>query len=73
MTEIRGLAGAELGAHIEHVDRREDSLVVWIDGAAWSARARYVLQPQLGNLQSRHPWLGGLTIRVLRTPAPSAG
>jgi hypothetical protein len=71
-SEIRRLAGSELAPHLRQLSRRENNLLVWVDSASWSARARYLLLPGLAEVQSRHAWVQQIAIRVLKTPAPSA-
>jgi hypothetical protein len=69
--KVKALAGAELASHLVSLGRRESSLLVWVDSAGWSVRARYALLPRLPELQSGHPWVAEITVRVLRTPARS--
>jgi hypothetical protein len=73
LKKIKSLAGDELADHLQATGRRGDCLLVWVDNALWSARARYLLEPQLALLQQNHPWLGKLNVRVVRTPMRSAG
>ena len=56
---------AELTAHLTGVVERENTLVIFTDSAAWSARLRYCLQELEAQIKQAQPTIQHLSVRVM--------
>ena len=55
----------ELTAHLSGVVERDDTLVIFTDSAAWSARLRYVIQEFEGRIKQTQPTIQHVSVRVM--------
>jgi len=56
---------AELTARLSGVVEREDTLVIFAESAAWSARLRYVMQELAAEIQQARPTIQHVSVRVM--------
>ena len=56
---------AELTARLSGVVEREDTLVIFAESAAWSARLRYVIQELQGEIKQAGPTIQHVSVRVM--------
>jgi hypothetical protein len=56
---------AELTARLSGVVEREDTLVIFAESAAWSARLRYVMQELEGQIKQARPTIQHVSVRVM--------
>jgi hypothetical protein len=56
---------AELTARLSGVVEREDTLVIFAESAAWSARLRYVMQELEGEIKQARPTIKQVSVRVM--------
>jgi hypothetical protein len=64
---------AELTSRLSGVVEREDTLVIFAESAAWSARLRYVVQELDTQIKQAHPSIQRVTVRVLPRNGDQAG
>ncbi len=55
---------AELTSHLSGVVEREDTLVIFTESAAWSARLRYLMQEMQSRVQEAQPTIQHVSVRV---------
>jgi hypothetical protein len=55
----------EVAKHVSGVVERADTLVIFTASAAWSARVRFAVAEIVGQLQSAHPGITAVAVRVL--------
>jgi hypothetical protein len=55
----------ELTARLTGVVERDDTLVIFTESAAWSARLRFVLQDLEGPLKQAQPTIQHVSVRVM--------
>ena len=56
---------AELAARLSGVVEREDTLVIFAESAAWSARLRYVIQELEAQIKQAGPTIQHVSVRVM--------
>jgi hypothetical protein len=56
---------AELTVRLSGVVEREDTLVIFAESAAWSARLRYVMQELEGEIKQARPTIKHVSVRVM--------
>jgi hypothetical protein len=56
---------AELTARLSGVVEREDTLVIFAESAAWSARLRYVMQELEAQIKQARPTIQHVSVRVM--------
>jgi hypothetical protein len=56
---------AQLAARLSGVVEREDTLVIFAESAAWSARLRYVMQELEGQIKQARPTIQHVSVRVM--------
>jgi len=56
---------AELTTRLSGVVEREDTLVIFAESAAWSARLRYVMQELEGQIKQARPTIQHVSVRVM--------
>ena len=56
---------AELAARLCGVVERDDTLVIFAESAAWSARLRYVIQELEGRIKQAGPTIQHVSVRVM--------
>jgi len=56
---------ADLTARLTGVVEREDTLVIFAESAAWSARLRYVMQELEGQIKQARPTIQHVSVRVM--------
>jgi hypothetical protein len=56
---------AELTARLSGVVERDDTLVIFAESAAWSARLRYVMQELEGAIKQAQPTIQHVSVRVM--------
>jgi hypothetical protein len=62
---LRTTLPAELVSHVSGVVERGETLVVFAESAAWSARLRYAVVEIEGRLREAHPNIKEVKVRVL--------
>jgi hypothetical protein len=55
----------QLTSHLSGVVEREDTLVIFTDSAAWSARLRYCLQELEAQIKQAQPTIQHVSVRVM--------
>jgi hypothetical protein len=55
----------ELTSHLTGVVERENTLVIFTDSAAWSARLRYCLQELEAQIKQAQPTIQHMSVRVM--------
>jgi len=59
---------AELTARLSGVVERENTLIIFAESAAWSARLRYVMQDLQARIQQAQPVIQQVSVRVMPQP-----
>jgi hypothetical protein len=64
-TWLAGHLPGELTARLSGVVEREDTLVIFAESAAWSARLRYVIQELEARIKEARPTIQHVSVRVM--------
>jgi len=56
---------AELTTRLSGVVERDDTLVIFTESAAWSARLRYLMQELQAAVKQAHPTIKRISVRVM--------